>query len=65
MLQGAIQQNDGVGMGPALEAPVNREPDRPRVAQELHELLRNQKSPAAPTGGLLQHLRIVKPDGLG
>lgn len=65
MLQGSVQQDDGVGMGPTLEAPMDREPHGPRVAQELHELLRNQKSSATSTGGLLQHLRILKPDGFG
>jgi hypothetical protein len=52
-------------MGPTLEAPMDREPHGPRVAQELHEFLRNQKSSATSTGWLLQHLRILKPDGFG
>lgn len=65
MLQGSIQQDDGVCMRPTLETPVDREPHRPRIAQELHELFRNQESPAPPTGGLLQHLRILTRDGFG
>lgn len=65
ILQGAVQQDDGVRMGPTLEAPVHREPYRPRVAQELDELFRNQKSPASPAGGMFQHLGILEADGSG
>ena len=65
ILQGTVQQDDGVRMGPTLEAPVHREPYRPRVAQELDELFRNQKSPASPAGGLLQHLGILEANDSG